>query len=233
MASLNVAYRMKTNHVENIQMNRISPRTAIRRCASSLLTITASCIAMTACGGGSGREQGAGNSASASRPIVDAQSAVGGPTPVTPPPRNPDENQQLRNEIERLEREGVLPNLDRGTDIAGPDVDHNGVRDDIDAYIAALPITDLQKRAAQQRAREQQSELLLDPTDREAVIASSQKSMAAAHCMWIRFNRSDDLSMRIEAITANTPERAKRYLHFMAALNGISVRGPTGDTCEP
>jgi hypothetical protein len=173
---------------------------------------------VTACGNDDGQSSAAKTDAS---------------TPVAPPPGTLSEGQQLRIEIERLEHLGELPTLDRGTDIAGPDENHNGVRDDIDAYIAALPITDLQKKAVVQRAREQQVELLLDPTDKQAVAASSNRSMAASNCMWDRFNNSDNLSTRIEAITANTPERARRYMRFMAALNGTSVRAPDGDTCEP
>jgi hypothetical protein len=136
-----------------------------------------------------------------------------------------------------LERQGVLPMLDRGTDIGGPDANDNGVRDDIDVYIAALPITDAQKRAALQTARNEQAALLADPTDKQAVVSLSKQSIAATKCMADVFQGaatdwSDELSLRIESITANTPERAKRYMQFMAALSGTSVSYPSGDTCE-
>jgi hypothetical protein len=143
----------------------------------------------------------------------------------------------LRNEITRLEQQGVLPALDRGTDIRGPDSNNDGVRDDIDAYIAALSITDTQRKAAMQRARNQQAKLLVDPTDRQAVISLSKQSIAATKCMADVFegalaDGSDELAFKIEAITANTPERAKRHINYMAALSGTSVSYPSGDTCE-
>jgi hypothetical protein len=56
----------------------------------------------------------------------------------------------LSEKIKALENSGVIPKLDRSSDIKGPDQNLNGVRDDIDAWIAALPITDKQKRAARQ-----------------------------------------------------------------------------------
>lgn len=149
-------------------------------------------------------------------------------------PSNP-----LREEIARLEQQGVLPRLDRGTDIRGPDANDDGVRDDIEAYIAALPITTAQNRAAMQTARNQQAKLLVDPTNtnKNAVVSLSEQSIAATKCMADVFEGaatdwSDVLSLKIEAITANTPERAKRYMQYMAALSGTSVSYPRGNTCE-
>ena len=55
----------------------------------------------------------------------------------------------VTEQIAQLQKGGKLPKLDRSTDIKGPDTDNNGIRDDIDAWIVALPITDVQKRAAQ------------------------------------------------------------------------------------
>lgn len=41
-----------------------------------------------------------------------------------------------RPTVDELEASGDLPRLDRGTQIAGPDRDSNGIRDDVDDYIA-------------------------------------------------------------------------------------------------
>jgi hypothetical protein len=60
--------------------------------------------------------------------------------------------------------------------------------------------------------------------------------MAATSCSGDMFepdrHRSYEVSRKIEAITANTPERAKRYLRYMAALSGSTIAYPPGDTCE-
>jgi hypothetical protein len=144
--------------------------------------------------------------------------------------------QQLRHEMARLERQGVLPALNRSSDIRGPDANDNGVRDDIEIYIAALPLSEPQKRAAMQTARVQQRTLLTDPGDKAAIKALGDASMAATSCIGDRFEperrRSYEISRRIEAITANTPERAKRYMDYMAALSGTSTAYPEGNTCE-
>jgi hypothetical protein len=183
------------------------------------------CLALSACGGGDGHI---------------SRSTVQAPTGSSSQPQSAsDSTQQLRTEIARLERDGVLPILDRSTDVQGPDANGNGVRDDIDAYIAALPITEIQRRAAAQMARVKQSQLLLDPMDRSSVLAASERSMAAHKCVADVFEGSaakgyaGDLSLKIEAATANTPERAKRYLRYMAALSGASVEYPDRNTCEP
>lgn len=156
--------------------------------------------------------------------------------PSDPPPSPPSAGQQLGAEIARLEQQGVLPTLDRGTDIRGPDANANGVRDDVEAYIAGLSLTDAQRKAALQTARNQQAKLLVDPTDPEAVAALSRQSIAATKCMGDVFEperrRSYEFSERIEALVANTPERAKRYLRYMTALSGTSVAYPVGPTCE-
>lgn len=110
------------------------------------------------------------------------------------------------------------------------------MRDDVETYIAGLAITDVQRKAALQRARNQQAKLLVDLTDQEAVAAVSRQSMAATKCLGDVFEperrRSYDLSARIEALVANTPERAKRYLQYMTALSGTSTAYPVGPTCE-
>jgi hypothetical protein len=182
-------------------------------------------LALNACGGGDGRV---------------TRAPVGAPA-ASPPQGNTSSNSagELQREVARLERDGVIPILDRGTDVPGPDTNGNGVRDDIDAYIAALPVTEIQRRAALQMARVKQSQLMLDPAHRRSVLAASERSVAAHNCMATVFEGSSrkgyaaDLGSRIEAITANTPERTTRYLRYMAALSGTSVDYPDGNTCEP
>ncbi len=47
-------------------------------------------------------------------------------------PPTPSEPRSIKEQLAELERAGVLPALNRSTDIAGPDADNNGIRDDID-----------------------------------------------------------------------------------------------------
>jgi hypothetical protein len=152
---------------------------------------------------------------------------------------------KMKQQLEDLERQGELPALDRSTDITGPDTDRNGIRDDIDAYIAALPVSEAVKRASRQVARVQQKSLLLDLNDRVALLALSDASMASTACMSSRIldgvplelqyktlRDGHAIALKIEAITANTPERAERYLAYMRALHGTTTTYPEGKVCE-
>lgn len=170
-------------------------------------------------------------------------SSPSAPAATEPAPRPSEPS--MKDQIDELEQQGVLPELDRSTDIAGPDADGNGIRDDIDAYIAALPVSEPVKRAARQVARVQQKSLLLDLKDKPVLMALSDASMESTACMssTILNGVSPELESRmlreghaiifkIEAITANTPERAERYLAYMGALHGTTTTYPTGKVCE-
>jgi hypothetical protein len=170
--------------------------------------------------------------------------AAGTPPGTTQPPP-PSEPRSMKEQLAELERTGVLPQLDRSTDVAGPDTDNNGIRDDIDAYIAALPVSEPVRQAARQVARVQQRALLIDLQDRTALMALADASMASTSCMsdvsdvgatpQERFQSRRNgaaVTFRIEAITANTPERAERYLAYMRALHGTTTESPFGNRCE-
>ena len=165
--------------------------------------------------------------------IAFSLSACGGGGVRTDPPESP----TLAQQIETLEKTGQLPLLDRSKDLRGPDADNNGIRDDIDAWIAAQPISDVQKKAAQQMARVQQAKLLADLNDKEALQALGERSAAGIVCLGDVFmperQKGRDLRSQLEAIMANTKERAKQYLAYNRAVSGSAGRLPEGNTCEP
>jgi hypothetical protein len=143
----------------------------------------------------------------------------------------------LAEQIQALEASGQLPQLDRSKDMRGPDTDNNGIRDDIDAWIAAQAISDVQKKAAQQAARVRQAELLADLSNKAELDRLGDASMASVKCLRLSFmpdyQQGYDLSAQIEAITANTKARAKQYLAYNRAVSGSAGRSPEGNTCEP
>lgn len=170
--------------------------------------------------------------------LVGALTSCGGGSPLqgSGPAPSP-ATASLAQQIEALESSGQLPRLDRSTDLRGPDRDDNGIRDDIDAWIAALPLTESQTKAAQQASKVMQREVLADTADRAELQRLGDASMAAIKCLGDRFapHHQDglDLSAEIEAITANTKQRAWQYLAYNRAVSGSSGRLPEGDTCEP
>ncbi len=178
-------------------------------------------------------------------PITVVALAACGEGRSTDSTTSPSAERGLKEQLEALEQSGDLPALDRSTDIAGLDTNRNCIRDDIDAYIAALPVTDAIKKAARQRARVQQKALTIDLSDRFTLLALSDASMASTACMSQtaeaglpadqQNKASNDgyaITLKIEAITANTPERADRYMAYMRALHGTTTTYPTGKVCE-
>jgi len=65
-----------------------------------------------------------------------------------PPKGEPPKTPTLAQQIDTLEKNGKL---DRSSGLKGPDRDNNGIRDDIDAWIAAQSITELQKKLLNRR----------------------------------------------------------------------------------
>lgn len=79
--------------------------------------------------------------------IVLALTACGGgKSPESP--TTPLAERGMKEQLAESEKAGGLPALDRSSSIAGPDADRNGIRDDIDAYIAALPVSDALKKSS-------------------------------------------------------------------------------------
>lgn len=143
----------------------------------------------------------------------------------------------MKEQIKALEDSGKLPKLDRSTSIAGPDTNNNGIRDDIDAWIAALPITDVQKKAAEQAAKTTQAALVIDLTQKPGLDALGNLEARSVRCLRMVFmpdyQKGFDLSGQIEAITANTKERTKQYIAYNRAVSGSVVSTPVGEPCDP
>jgi hypothetical protein len=161
------------------------------------------------------------------------------PATPTPPsssaasPASPSEPAKtLKAQIEELENQGKLPKLDRSASIVGPDVNANGVRDDIEAFISSLSLTPDQRTAAMQDARSLQNTLTVDLTDKAALQKVGDELMASSNCMGDTVPNFHYLSGKIEAMTANTRERSKRYMEYNAARSGSVTSLPNGDTCE-
>ena len=156
--------------------------------------------------------------------------------PVDPPPPPPPPTPSLSQQIKALEDSGAYPKLDRSADLKGPDQNLNGVRDDIDAWIATLPITEVQKKAATDDAANMQKKLLVDLTDKFALQAIADESMASTLCMRSLFQpnpqEASKVMFKIEALTANTKQRAMRYIQYNKARTGSVTIAPTGNTCK-
>jgi len=135
--------------------------------------------------------------------------------------------------MERLVALGAIPKLNRDDDVAGPDVDANGVRDDLDAYVASLPDSELKKKAMLQDFSATQYSITLDPSNESSVNEGLRRISDSMKCLYSRYDLStaNKRSKEVETYTINTELRAEAYESFNQAANGHAVSGAEGDTC--
>jgi hypothetical protein len=132
------------------------------------------------------------------------------------------------------EANGIIPKLNHDNTIAGPDGDKNGIRDDIDAYIATLPYTEVQKKAVQQNARALNATLTVEKTDKTALADVSNKLVRAVVCIHDQFisepGRASKLSSDNEKMIVNTKIRFLEYEKYNSARSGSVTRLPDRKT---
>ena len=131
--------------------------------------------------------------------------------------------------------EGSPP--DHPEDLKGPDSNNNGIRDDIDAYIATRDYGPKQRKAVQQYARGLQKDILSDTTNRDAAMARALEGVRAIKCLGdLDPPQSSGFSYETvqtySKLTSNTPGRARAHRALDHALSGRGWEFPQGDTCE-
>lgn len=137
--------------------------------------------------------------------------------------------------ISRLESTGELPRLDRGESLTGTDADDNGIRDDIDTYLSSLPVSDSEKSAIESTAGALQAIQLVDISSPATLQVSSDNLAQSVVCLSAAFDNPADAHKylkTLEGYTANTPERAQKYIDFNTARDGSVTRLPSSSNCQ-
>jgi hypothetical protein len=121
--------------------------------------------------------------------------------------------------------------------LAGIDNDHNGIRDDIDAYIKEKYKDELQKKAVQQFARNSQLKLVVNLEDEVALQESSNEADRATTCVYKTFESepnidASDVIDEIGNMTTNTKKRLQAYHKYSDALDGFVFTIPQRDYCD-
>jgi len=136
--------------------------------------------------------------------------------------------------IMAAESNGSIPRLNHDNTITGPDKDNNGIRDDIDAYIATLPYTEVQKKAVKQHAKALSTSLTVDTTDKTALLKVADDMSRASECVYTKL--ADNIPSKIksdnEKMIVNTKNRFLQYEKFNSALSGGVFASPIGDGCD-
>lgn len=165
----------------------------------------------------------------------DAQNPTTPPPPKTNPPAS---GTTAKEKLEALENSGAIPKLDRTDSIAGIDANANGIRDDVETYIATHYPNPTQRAAAVQFAVVMQDSMLVDKVNMSAVKAISIRSLRAVNCIYSKFDNSSTgkqagaVVAEIRSISANTKARLLAYLAYAKALDGSVSRLPEENTCE-
>lgn len=146
---------------------------------------------------------------------VAACGSPNAPSSTESSPRN------FKEAFQQLEAKGKLPILDRTDTIEGVDANHNGVRDDIEAWIASLPDTELQKHRLTVLHQAIKRGMMANLKDEDDLREAGDDVFAAAYCAADAFPGTDPYhDTMVRNFTVNTRQRYKAYGKFNAALNG-------------
>ncbi|MFH0708642.1 MAG: hypothetical protein V2A75_00395 [Pseudomonadota bacterium] len=140
----------------------------------------------------------------------------------------------IEQAIMAAESNGSIPKLNHDNTITGPDKDNNGIRDDIDAYIATLPYTEVQKKAVKQHAKALSTSLTVDTTDKTALLKVADDMSRASECVYKKLTDSTPSKIKSdnEKMIVNTKNRFLQYEKFNSALSGGVFASPVGDGCD-
>lgn len=156
--------------------------------------------------------------------VLFLPAACGGDEPSPPPARS----------IEDLERQGLLPVLDRSESLGGPDTDGNGVRDDLDAWIARQDGTPARRDALRQLARAFRDALLIHG-DTIAAQEAAWRTTRAVACVMAHSGAGTEGAhavAELRKMSANTRPRVLAYLDYAASLDGAVLSLPAGNGCD-
>lgn len=140
-------------------------------------------------------------------------------------------------QLHEVEKRSGRLQLNTDSNLKGTDADLNGVRDDIDLYIAQNFKQIQQQRAVAQYAMQLQKSLLVDKQNLAQVKHISFEKSRAIGCIYERF-QVDELPKAmtvvkdISAITMNTKIRFKAHLAFSQALDGTVMTLANSNLCN-
>jgi hypothetical protein len=136
--------------------------------------------------------------------------------------------------LQALQANGTLPTLDTTSSLTGTDANSNGVRDDLDTYIAGLSDSATEKKALTQFAQAIQATMTVDTTNASALATASANLNRGVHCIWIVYPAGQPhiKVVLIEELSANTLARFTAYEKYNTARNGAVLPAISGNTCN-
>ncbi|CAQ77817.1 hypothetical protein [Aliivibrio salmonicida] len=138
------------------------------------------------------------------------------------------QSQETINDQFSVLYEQFEPLLDRSDSLTGVDVNNDGIRDDIEAFIEALEVEEPVRNALKQEARYAQENLYYDFTEKTDANINKAMTMGAKYnkvlaCKEFRGILIDDninTGRTIDALTYNTKARTMAYLAYNHLQDG-------------
>lgn len=162
-------------------------------------------LAISACGGGSGQSN-----------------------------TQPEKAVTMKEALASLEASGSTPALDRGPSVIGTDANSDGIRDDVERYVAATTYSVDQKAALRQMSKAMSSAMTAHPASETSLRAATAQMNDAVACIWKKYptDKADAAILEIRKITVNTRERYDAYMRYNAAVAGTVVKLPKETRCD-
>jgi hypothetical protein len=138
------------------------------------------------------------------------------------------QSQETINDQFSVLYEQFEPLLDRSDSLTGVDVNNDGIRDDIEAFIEALEVEEPVRNALKQNARYTQENLYYDFTEKTDTNIDKAMTMGAKYVKVIACKDFVGIPVRdatntgrtIRALTYNTKARTMAYLAYNHLQNG-------------
>ena len=157
--------------------------------------------------------------------------AGGAPSPSA---QQPPGATSVKDALSNMEASGATPALDRSTSVAGPDTNANGVRDDVEAYVASLADSATQKRALLGMSKALTTAMTTVPSDATALRRATALINNAVDCLWQRYpaDQASGKLLEMRKVTVNTRSRYDAYAAYNAAVAGTVVTLPRDAVCD-
>ncbi|ELA08465.1 hypothetical protein MOMA_07886 [Moraxella macacae 0408225] len=133
-------------------------------------------------------------------------------------------------------------NLDRSNALLGTDSDDNGIRDDIDTYIAKKFTDPVQKKVVEKIAKSMQKSLTVGKIADEETRRLEAKKLSLemdknSGCIFYLADQNpnfdDNIILELESLTTNTKPRLLAYLAYDKALDGtVSTLMDEKESCD-
>ncbi|WP_434776973.1 hypothetical protein [Neisseria sp. Ec49-e6-T10] len=126
-------------------------------------------------------------------------------------------HQPLDEALEQLKDSGDIIKMAHANDLIGADQNKNGIRDDVDQYIAHLDISKPQQQAVKQSARALGAILKEDLNNQQTIHRIKQELSQATQNMSVEFMQTtvaQQVFSSLEQQVLNTPKRQEKYQQY-------------------